>query len=67
MPFELTVFELTVELLPVPANRVDASGEFSTGLLQASIDHGALSYILVIIELSKRACWVETKEMKQQQ
>lgn len=42
----LTELELTVELLPVPANRVDANGEFSTGWLHASIDHGALSYIL---------------------
>lgn len=41
-----TEFELTVELLPVPAKRVDANGEFSTGRLHASIDHGALSYIL---------------------
>lgn len=38
-----------VELFPVPAvpaNRVEANGEFSTGRLQASSDHGALSYIL---------------------
>lgn len=44
-----TEFELTVELLPVPAvpaNRVEANGEFSTGRLHASSDHGALSYIL---------------------
>ena len=41
-----TEFELTVELFPVPAKRVDANGEFSTGRLHASIDHGALSYIL---------------------
>lgn len=44
-----TEFELTVELLPVPAvpaNRVEANGAFSTGRLQASSDHGALSYIL---------------------
>lgn len=40
-----------VELFPVPAvpaNRVEANGEFSTGRLQASSDHGALSYILGI-------------------
>lgn len=41
--FLCTEFELTVELLPVPAKRVDASNEFSTGRLHASIDHGALS------------------------
>lgn len=39
----LTAFELTVELFAVPANRVEANGEFSTGRLQASIDHGAPS------------------------
>lgn len=33
-------------LFAVPASRVDANNEFSTGRLQASIDHGALSYIL---------------------
>lgn len=38
-----TEFELTVELFPVPANRVDAKGAFSRGRLHASIDHGALS------------------------
>lgn len=42
----LTVFGGAVELFVVPASRVDASKEFSTGRLQASIDHGALSYIL---------------------
>lgn len=49
-----TEFELTVELLPVPARRVDANGEFSTGRLHASIDHGALSYILNLEKVENR-------------
>lgn len=52
----ITEFELT-ELFAVPASRVDANNEFSTGRLHASIDHGALSYIL-----SK---YVHTKEWYQ--
>lgn len=52
-----------MELLPVPAKRVDANGEFSTGRLHASIDHGALSYILIWLEF---VCWggVSKKEGK---
>lgn len=40
---QLTVLELTVEFMPVPASRVDAKGEHSIGRLHASIDQGALS------------------------
>lgn len=43
MYLKFTEVEFTVELMPVPANRVDDNGEFSTGRLHASIDHGALS------------------------
>lgn len=48
-----TKFELTVVLLPVPAKRVDANNEFSTGRFHASIDHGALSYILIQLNINK--------------
>ena len=41
----LTELELeVVAVFPAPANLVAASGQFSNGLLQASTDHGALSY-----------------------
>jgi uncharacterized protein involved in outer membrane biogenesis len=43
----LTLFELTVDGFPAPANRVATSGQLSMGRLQASTDQGALSYNLM--------------------
>lgn len=41
-----TVVAKAVGLSALLASRVDANNEFSAGRAQASIDHGALSYIL---------------------